>query len=78
MAVKPAAEHHLARQRAGQAGEVNKHKLRHVLCQMRIAIQEPECGGICQVEISRHDFTKGGFRAALHVFREQSLAFGHF
>ena len=38
MAVKPAAEHHLARQRAGHAREVNKHKLRHILCQMRITI----------------------------------------
>ena len=77
MAVKPAAEHHLARQRAGHAREVNKHKLRHILRQMRIAIHKPDCGGICQVEIASHDFAKGGFRAAVRVFREQSLAFGH-
>jgi len=78
MAVKPAAEHHVALQAAGHAGDVNKHKLRHVLCQMRVAIHEPDRGGICQVEISRHDFAKGGLRAALRVFRQQSLAFGHF
>ena len=71
--VKPAGQVFTLPQRTGLARKVGEHRLRHVLRQMRVAIDLPERGGIHQIHVPPDQFGKGILRIR---FGEISQQFG--
>jgi len=60
-----------------EASQVHKHRLGHVLRQMRVAASQPNRSGIDQAEVARDQFPKGRFRTAANVIGEKCLAVRH-
>src|SRR5207247_8454515 len=75
--MQPSAKHDAFGKGAGLAGEVHKYGLGDVLRQVRVAIHQPQRCGINQIDVAQNQFTEGGFRAVLHVIREQNSAVLH-
>ena len=59
--VKPAGQRFAARERTGLAREVGEDGLRHILRQMRVAVDLPQRGGIDEIDVPADQFGEGVF-----------------
>ncbi len=75
--MQPAAQFDLDRKVFGEARQVHKDGLGHVLRQVRVTADQPNRRGKDQVEVARDELPKGSFRTLVHVIREQFLAVRH-
>ena len=69
--VKPASQCAAARERCGLAREVGENRLRHVLRQVRVAVDLPQRSGIDQADVPPHQFGKGFLGLGPGVAAEQ-------
>ena len=68
--VQPSAQHDVFGKRASLACEVHEDGLGDVLREMRVAIDQPHCCRIDEVDVARDQFVEGRFRAVLNIIGE--------
>jgi hypothetical protein len=76
--VKPAGESLAANETCRLARKVRENQLRHVLCQVRVAIQLPQRRRINEVEMPPHQFGEGIFGIGFRVAAQQFTIRCHF
>jgi hypothetical protein len=76
--VEPAGQGFSARKRPRFSSQVGKDGLRHVLREMRVAIDLPERGGINQIHMALHQFGEGLFGIGFGKSPEQFRIGCHF
>ena len=68
--MEPAAEHDFGREPSRQAGEVGKNGLGDIFSQVGVVIQQPEGGGIDQINVGLDQLPEGLLGASLDVIGE--------
>jgi len=77
MPVQPSAKQHVRGERASFPGEIGEYGLRHILGQLRIAVDAAQRYGVDEVNVPGDEFAKSGFGTVLDILPEKRWGVRH-